>query len=150
MDCYRCILFSFRWRILLLKHEDTFEFKTLSSSCSAFTISGNMAYNKNKSSISISNIVYCGGEDSNLYKQIDCVLYENDFDKNVKIGEQTITKQESISLEEFLKDVSFYIEDYERSCKVYHENSLFLEINAIDTHDHMITYKVPITIEGNC
>lgn len=53
-----------------------FEFKTISSDCSNFTITGSVAYNDIKSAIYIANINYCGGADDNLYKSIECILYE--------------------------------------------------------------------------
>ena len=41
-----------------------FFFKTITSSCSNFKITGSIAYNDKKSSIYISNINYCAGEDN--------------------------------------------------------------------------------------
>ena len=61
--------------LTLFKEED-FQFKTLSANCPNFTISGNIAYNDTKSAIYISNIEYCGGEETEKYKNIECVLYE--------------------------------------------------------------------------
>ena len=49
--------------ILYINKDEDFKFKTLSSSCENFTISGNIAYNDNKTSIYITNIQYCGGND---------------------------------------------------------------------------------------
>ena len=52
---------------LMFFHKEKFEFKTLSASCKDFTISGSISYNKDKSSIYISNVKYCGGDDNNTY-----------------------------------------------------------------------------------
>ena len=38
---------------------DDFSFKTISSTCDAFNISGSIAYNDKKSAIYITNIKYC-------------------------------------------------------------------------------------------
>ena len=56
--------------ILYLNKDGEFKFKTLSSSCENFTISGNIAYNDNKTSIYITNIQYCGGNDLEEYTEI--------------------------------------------------------------------------------
>ena len=67
------------------KDED-FTFKTLTSSCNNFEISGSIAYNDKKTSIYITNVKYCGQEDDEEYAYIDCSLYEmNDDNKHVKI-----------------------------------------------------------------
>ena len=52
-----------------------FFFKTITSNCSSFKITGSIAYNDKKSSIYISNINYCAGEDNTEYKKIECILY---------------------------------------------------------------------------
>ena len=74
--------------ILILNHlfkEDDFEFKTLSSNCSNFTITGSIAYNKNRSSIYISHVNYCGEDKDEMYKEINCSLYEKDGNINVEV-----------------------------------------------------------------
>lgn len=48
--------------------DNNFQFKTLSTECKNFNISGNIAYNDNKSAIYITNIKYCGGDDTEEYK----------------------------------------------------------------------------------
>jgi len=58
---------------LVIKNND-FEFKTITTNCSDFTVTGSMAYNKDKSSIYISHITYCGKEDVTKYKEINCNL----------------------------------------------------------------------------
>ena len=62
--------------IILITRNDDFTFKTLSSNCENFNISGNISYNENKSAIYITNIKYCGGDDTEEYKKIECTLYE--------------------------------------------------------------------------
>ena len=58
----------------------------ISTNCSDFNISGNIAYNKNKSAIYITNIKYCGGEDNDEYKMIECILYETNNNTTKKIS----------------------------------------------------------------
>ena len=50
---------------------DDFSFKTISSTCDAFNISGSIAYNDKKSAIYITNIKYCAGDDTKEYEKID-------------------------------------------------------------------------------
>ena len=63
--------------LLLNKNNKDFEFKTISSKCSDFKITGSAAYNKDKTSIYISNIEFCGNNSEEKYKKINCKLYEN-------------------------------------------------------------------------
>ena len=46
--------------ILILNKKSDFEFKTLTSTCENFKVSGSISYNDKKSSIYITNIQYCG------------------------------------------------------------------------------------------
>ena len=64
------LLISIILIILAIKNKaNDFEFKTISSDCNNFTITGSVAYNDIKSAIYIANINYCGGADNNLYLQ---------------------------------------------------------------------------------
>ena len=88
--------------ILLFKNDGDFKFKTLVSSCDNFNISGNIAYNDLKSSIYITNIEYCGGNDNVLYKEIECILYESNVDTLKEISSYNYNEDKNIALEEFL------------------------------------------------
>lgn len=84
------ILFVIALAIILIiifkpfSKENDFQFKTLSTACQNFNITGTIAYNSNKSAIYITNIQYCGGNDITEYKTIECTLYE----KNDNIEKQ--------------------------------------------------------------
>lgn len=132
---------------LVIKNND-FEFKTITTNCSDFTVTGSMAYNKDKSSIYISHITYCGKEDVTKYKEINCTLYE--VNETSKIIIDKCQKENNITLEDFLKNVKFNIDNYDAVCKKYSENSLYLEIDALTKNETIITYKVPLKIEDNC
>ena len=80
-----------------------FEFKTISSDCNNFTITGSVAYNDIKSAIYIANINYCGGVDDALYNSIECVLYEKNGDLENKISQVVIKDEQPKKLEELLK-----------------------------------------------
>jgi transcriptional regulator with XRE-family HTH domain len=136
--------------ILIYPKKETFEFKTLSTSCNKFTITGSIAYSDKKSSIYISNINYCGGEDNTSYSSIECILYESNNNIDTKISTYNYQEISPIKLEEFLKDVTFHIDNYNRTCKKYSENSLYLQINAQDDNGNINSYKVPLSLSDNC
>lgn len=136
--------------ILGLNKEKDFEFKTLSSSCNKFNISGSISYNKKKTAIYISNIDYCGGNDEEKYKKIECTLYESNNDIKKKIDSYNYDSKETIKLEEFLKNITLYDNNYSRTCKNYKENNLYLEINATDSNNKITSYKVPLKLKDNC
>ena len=129
---------------------DDFNFKTLSSNCDNFNISGNIAYNDKKSSIYITNIKYCGGDDSKEYKEIECILYESNNDIEKKISSCSYNEEKNITLEKFLQTVTLSVDNYKKICKEYTENSLFLLINAKDNNGKIIAYKIPLTLEKSC
>ena len=108
------------------------------------------AYNNNKSAIYISNIEYCGGDNNIEYKKIECTLYETSGNIERKIKTYNSDKNQNIKLETFLKQITLVVNNYEKVCKEYSDNSLYLLINATDKSDKTTTYKVPLKIEENC
>lgn len=137
--------------VLIFKvSNNNFNFKTLSSNCDNFNISGSISYNNNKSAIYISNIKYCGTSDTKEYENIECVLYESNNDIEKIIGTSNYSKDEKITLEKFLENVTFSIDNYSRVCKEYTKNSLYLRINATDINKEVTTYKIPLILENNC
>lgn len=124
-----------------------FQFKTLSTACENFNISGNISYNESKTAIYITNIKYCGGDDIEEYKQIECILYESDNNIEKKVSSFK-SNREKIKLEEFLESVTLSIDNYEKTCKEYKENSLYLSINATNFNDKTITYKIPLKLDS--
>lgn len=128
---------------LIFFHKEKFEFKTLSASCKDFTISGSIAYNKDKSSIYISNVKYCGGDDNNTYDNIECILYDSHDDVTTKISEYK--KEENVTLEDYLHEVEFVIDDYESNCKSYSNNHIYIEILA-SKNGKTTTYKIPLSL----
>lgn len=128
-----------------------FEFKTLSAKCKNFNISGSIAYNESKSSIYITNINYCGGNDDKKYNEINCTLYESNGNVQTKINSYEYKDDNPINLDKFLKEVTFTIDNYSRACKVYSEDSLYLIIDAKTSNDDNITsYKIPLKLNDNC
>ncbi len=135
--------------IHLNKHND-FEFKTLSANCSNFKISGSISYNKDKTSIYINNINYCDTSNEKEYVKIECSLYEkyNNIEKQISTSNyQSDTK---IKLEEYLKNVEFTIDNYDRICKMYTSDNLYLRINATDINNKTETYQIPLLLNDTC
>ena len=132
--------------LLLLKDED-FRFKTISSNCASFTISGSLSYNKNKSAIFINNINYCSGDDTNVYKEIKCSLYEQEG-TSIKLIEEI--SDTNTNLEDFLKNVSFTIPNYNTMCRDFKDNILYLEIEATKDNNELVLYKVPLLLKDDC
>ena len=136
--------------ILYLNSDKSFEFKTITTTCNSFNISGSIAYNSTKSSIYISNINYCGGSDNTDYKSIECILYENNGNVDIKIDTYNYNEKELIKLEDYLKNLKFNVDNYSSTCKQYKDNSLYLQINAIDENNKTTSYKIPLSLEDNC
>ena len=130
------------------RNNESFEFKTLSTNCNEFKVSGSIAYNKATSSIYISNINYCGGNDKTIYKSIGCKLYESNGNINTLIS--SCNEKENINLETYLKDIELNVDSYTKNCKQYNDDSLYLEINATTKENQTITYKVPLSLNNNC
>ena len=133
---------------LLNKNNKDFEFKTISSKCSDFKITGSAAYNKDKTSIYISNIEFCGNNSEEKYKKINCKLYENNNDTKIKISE--CKEKKDINIVEYLKDTNINVNNYNSTCKRLTSNTLILEIYALDNNNKTITYTIPIKLNDNC
>lgn len=130
-------------------NDKSFEFKTISTTCKDFNVSGSLAYDNEKSSIYISHINYCGGNDETTYKEIECNLYEKNGDITQKIS-SCKSKDSEIKLEDYLKKVELNIDNYSKICKNYTNENLYLEVNATDKNNKTITYKIPLNINENC
>lgn len=134
--------------IYIFFHPDEFELKKLSSTCNNFEISGSIAYNKEKSSIYISNINYCGVEENEIYKSISCVLYEKHNDTTIKISE--CEQQNNVLLADYVESINFYISDYSSSCKLYEDDKLYIDVIASMDDGKNITYTIPLSSKETC
>lgn len=135
--------------ILIQKSDSSFHFKTLTSACGDFNISGNIAYNDKKSSIYITNIEYCGEENNEEYQEISCTLFERDDDSFKKISSATYNG-DSQTLEALLKNITLSVDDYQKICEDYSENSLYLQIDAKDSEGKITSYDIPLSFEQSC
>lgn len=134
--------------LFIIFQNNDFKFQTISSNCQNFTISGSIAYNSKKSAIYINDIEYCGQNQNEKYKEIECILYEVTKDVEKKIS--TFKYQKEITLDDFLKKVTFAIDDYETTCKVYKDNTLYLKVNAKDEENKNVTYEIPLKLDSSC
>lgn len=128
----------------------SFEFKTIEASCDNFNISGSIAYNDLKSSIYISNVEYCGRKESTKFKKIECNLFEIEKSKSIKVGSCGYDIEGEVTLDEYLKKVKFNIDNYSSVCKNYTHSRLQLEIDATDSDNNLISYKIPLKLKDNC
>lgn len=133
---------------LITNSTKDFEFKTISSKCSDFKITGSAAYNKDKASIYISNIEFCGKEDIEKYQSITCKLYEKNNKTKTELSE--CIEKNDISLENYLKDVNINVNNYSSICKNQSTTKLVLEINATTENNKTITYTIPLKLNDNC
>ena len=125
-----------------------YEFKTISTTCSDFKISGSAAYNSDKATIYISNVEFCGKEDTTKYKSITCTLYETYKDTKTKISD--CDKKKDTNLEDFLKELQVNTNHSSKTCKNLNKSSLTLEIKAKDENNKTITYTIPIKLNDSC
>ena len=136
--------------IVLLNNTNSknFEFKTISSKCSDFKITGSAAYNKDKTSIYISNIEFCGKNDDEKCQKLNCILYEKNNDNKTKIS--SCKEAKNLSLKDYLKEVDIKADNYSTTCKRLTSNNLILEISAINSDNKTITYTIPIKLNDSC
>ncbi len=132
--------------VFIIKNNGDFSFKTISSTCDAFNISGSIAYNDKKSAIYITNIKYCGGDDTKEYEKIECMLYESHKDMEKRISSYEYSEGKKIKLEKFLENVTFTVDNYKKTCDEH--NNLYLLINATDSSRNITTYKVPLKLDS--
>lgn len=138
--------------ITIVNDKSHFEFKELHTNNNEFSINGVMAFSKDKSSIYISNINY-NKEDNNEYKVLECNLYQKNANVETKIstcGNLNSDSDITTNLNDLLKKVSFKIEHYDNKCKDLTKSNFYLEINARNKNNQIITYDIPLKLEDSC
>ena len=81
--------------------KNDFTFKQISTTCDNFNISGTVAYNDSKTALRISDVEYCGEANNEVYKKIDCTVYESYENTETKIN--SCNTEENVKLEDYLK-----------------------------------------------
>lgn len=138
--------------IIVLVNKDDFEFRGLYTNHDEFSINGVMAFTKDKSSIYISNINY-NKKDNSEYKVLECNLYQKNKNVETKIstcGNLNDSNTDMTTLNDLLKSVSFKIDNYNNNCKDLKKNNLYLEINAKNKNNQIITYEIPLKLDESC
>ena len=133
--------------VFLFFHKHNYEFKTLNGETKDIKVTGSITYDESKSSIYL-NVNY-NADDNQKYSYIKCTLYEKHQDILNVISEKEYLEKTPVSLKEYLKMISFVIDNYSPSCKYYKDSNLYLEISAKIDDEKSVTYKVPIKF-NNC
>lgn len=133
--------------VFLFFHKHNYEFKTLNGETKDIKVTGSITYDESKSSIYL-NIDY-NADDNQKYSYIKCTLYEKHQDILNVISEKEYLEKTPVSLKEYLKMISFVIDNYSPSCKYYKDSNLYLEISAKIDEEKSVIYKVPIKF-NNC
>ena len=87
--------------------------------------------------------------DEEKYSNITCVLYEQVDNTKTEISKSNY-EGTAITLNEYLENVEFNIDDYESTCKYYTEDSLSIELKATEQDGKIITYEIPLVLNDNC
>ena len=130
--------------LLFINNKNDDYFKKISSSTENFKVNGSIANINNKTYIYITDISY-SKEDDIEYDNIKATLYESYNDTTTKIASSDNKKD--ITLNNYLKEVTFNIDNYKTNCKENPE--LYIEIQA--TENSIVTaYKVNIILDEVC
>ena len=143
------LILSLTITILITKnHTHDFEMRTIETTCNDFNLSGTIAYNKDKTAIFISEIDYCGLNKNQIYDTITSTLYQNENNKEKII----ITNKEknNLSLNDYLKDLTYHVDNYKSTCLDYNKNELYIKIELQKKNESTITYTIPLKINDTC
>lgn len=143
------LILSLTITILITKnHSHDFEMRTIETTCNDFNLSGTIAYNKDKTAIYISEIDYCGLNKNQIYDTITSTLYQNENNKEKII----ITNKEknNLSLNDYLKDLTYHVDNYKSTCLDYNKNELYIKIELQKKNESIITYTIPLKINDTC
>lgn len=143
------LILSLTITILINKnHTHDFEMRTIETTCNDFNLSGTIAYNKDKTAIFISEIDYCGLNKDQIYDTITSTLYQNENNKEKII----ITNKEknNLSLNDYLKDLTYHVDNYKSTCLDYNKNELYIKIELQKKNESTITYTIPLKINDTC
>lgn len=134
--------------LYLNNHSHDFEMRTIETTCNDFNLSGTIAYNKDKTAIYISEIDYCGLNKDQIYDTITSTLYQNENNKEKIV----ITNKEknNLSLNNYLKDLTYHIDNYKSTCLDYNKNELYIKIELQKKNESTITYTIPLKINDTC
>ncbi len=143
------LILSLTITILITKnHTHDFEMRTIETTCNDFNLSGTIAYNKDKTAIFISEIDYCGLNKDQIYDTITSTLYQNENNKEKIII--TNKQKNNLSLNDYLKDLTYHVDNYKSTCLDYNKNELYIKIELQKKNESTITYTIPLKINDTC
>lgn len=143
------LILSLTITILITKnHSHDFEMRTIETTCNDFNLSGTIAYNKDKTAIFISEIDYCGLNKDQIYDTITSTLYQNENNKEKIIV--TNKEKNNLSLNDYLKDLTYHVDNYKSTCLDYNKNELYIKIELQKKNESTITYTIPLKINDTC
>ena len=129
---------------------DDLHFKIITSTCDDFTIMGSMAHNRNQSHIYISRIEYCSGTEESKFIKIDARLYQSIGNTNTLLDSYERVVDEGLTLEEFLREVRFHVDNAVNTCPDLDDTSMFLQIFATDKEDNVISHTIMLNTTSAC
>lgn len=137
------------------KNNENFHFTSLSSNNENFKVEGIAAYSTDKKSIYISKIAFNDNENIQKYKAVECSLFETFNDTIKKISQccdnkNTLEFNELKTLDELLKQIEFKIDNYQSICKDLTSSSLYIQIDATDSNNNIVSFKIPIDLVDSC
>ena len=134
--------------LLIIGNKTDLLIKKVTTYDSNFEIVGTVAKSNGKTYIYISDIEYKDEEDDTIYDSVRASLYEEYKGKSTKI-DTTELEEVDTTLREYLKKVTFNIDDYKSDCKDLTKAKLYLEIEV--TQEGKNTYfKIPLELEDIC
>ena len=134
--------------LYLNNHSHDFEMRTIETTCNDFNLSGTIAYNKDKTAIYISEIDYCGLNKDQIYDTITSTLYQNENNKEKIIINNK--EKNNLSLNDYLKDLTYHVNNYKSTCLDYNKNELYIKIELQKKNESTITYTIPLKINDTC
>ena len=81
------------------------------------------------------------------YKKISCTLFESENGTINVINSYESDGDKSLTIDTFLKDYSFKVDNYEHSCNNFKRDSFYLEIKAVTLDGKVEIHKIPLILE---
>ena len=127
----------------LYHNHGSFQSREIESSCKDFNIKGTVSYDANKTHIYISNIDYCGKEDSTEYKKIESILYSIHTDgKEMEMSKGDVIN--NITLKNYLDELKFNTSS--NTCSIMKGIKLKLVIKAYTDDNVSTTFEIPLNL----
>lgn len=134
--------------VILNNKKDEIKFKTVTSSCTTFKITGLAAYNKSQSTLLISKIEFCGEEDDTVFKELSYSLYDSNDENKVLISSGL--EESNKTIKEYVESLRIEVKDYAELCHSEDVSDLLLEINVTKENGDNLSYKIPLVLEDDC